>query len=353
MSAVIIYLLGERLDKAFRASEVKIPDRTKFPIGAMAGLFYAFYPSSIVFSSVLTCQHLASLLFYLSFLVLSGNKNKAWRFAACGLLIGFGQIIRPVAPPFLLAVFVFYILRVWTERNRDGEDGYTGYRDKARKTLAVFITLACYLSVTVLFSLILYREGLTDAPFASGDMRYKFIVGLDLNSNGGYSQEYADLFLGGGEEEKQEIFKNTIDKIIKSPIETILLFNRKINEIFVKPDSTMYYLTGLRMYDMEKSGDTESLEYKNYSNSDKIFKNADYLYCLVIYLFASTGLFALRRVNFPLSRILALTMLFYVGTHLLIEVQPRYRYEIMPALFIFAAYGVRRVFWDKLNRNPD
>jgi predicted tellurium resistance membrane protein TerC len=111
------------------------------------------------------------------------------------------------------------------------------------------------------------------------------------------------------------------------------------------------------MYGLEKSGNTSSGEYKNYANLDKIFKNMDYLYCLLIYLFASTGFFVFRRKNTRLLQLLALTVLFYVGIHLLIEVQPRYRYEVMPALFIFAAYGIHWICGIllngiKSNRNP-
>ncbi|MBU3104990.1 hypothetical protein [Clostridium gasigenes] len=78
---VIIYLTGKKMGSNKGAKIVS--------------LGYCFYISSIVSTSVLTNQHLATLLFYTGIYLLISNVNRKYKWILIGLSIGIRDIIRP------------------------------------------------------------------------------------------------------------------------------------------------------------------------------------------------------------------------------------------------------------------
>lgn len=80
--------------------------------GRMAGLLYALYIPSIVLSSLLTNQHIATFLFYLGFylLITKGLTHKyMWIFI--GIFLALGDIMRPLGAFVLIAVALYVFLQ--------------------------------------------------------------------------------------------------------------------------------------------------------------------------------------------------------------------------------------------------
>ncbi|AIK54899.1 hypothetical protein AOD68_27640 [Bacillus anthracis] len=78
----------------------------------MAGLLYALYIPSIVLSSLLTNQHIATFLFYLGFylLITKGLTHKyMWIFI--GIFLALGDIMRPLGAFVLIAVALYVFLQ--------------------------------------------------------------------------------------------------------------------------------------------------------------------------------------------------------------------------------------------------
>lgn len=73
----------------------------------ISSILYSIYISSIINSSVLTNQNLATLLFYLALYILIINIKHKW--ILVGITLGLGNIIRPEAPIILIAIFLFLI----------------------------------------------------------------------------------------------------------------------------------------------------------------------------------------------------------------------------------------------------
>ena len=87
--------------------------------GRIAGIIYAIYIPSIVMSSVLTNQHLATFLFYLGFYVLiNHDHSKKFIGVYVGILLSLGDIIRPLGSFILLAVGLFLFITQVLGRER-------------------------------------------------------------------------------------------------------------------------------------------------------------------------------------------------------------------------------------------
>ena len=82
--------------------------------GRMAGLLYALYIPSIVLTSLLTNQHIATFLFYLGFylLITKGLTHKyMWIFI--GVSLALGDIMRPLGAFVLIAVALYVFYKVY------------------------------------------------------------------------------------------------------------------------------------------------------------------------------------------------------------------------------------------------
>lgn len=81
--------------------------------GRMAAFLYAFYIPNILYSSVLTNQHLATFLFYAAFyLIIKRFAHNKFSWLYIGLLLSLGNLMRPLGPIIIVAVFIYFILQI-------------------------------------------------------------------------------------------------------------------------------------------------------------------------------------------------------------------------------------------------
>ncbi len=81
--------------------------------GRMAAFLYAFYIPNILYSSVLTNQHLATFLFYAAFyLIIKRFAHNKFSWLYIGLLLSLGNLMRPLGPIIIVGVFIYFILQI-------------------------------------------------------------------------------------------------------------------------------------------------------------------------------------------------------------------------------------------------
>ncbi|MEK1828687.1 hypothetical protein AAAC51_05420 [Priestia megaterium] len=80
--------------------------------GRMAAFLYAFYIPNILYSSVLTNQHLATFYFMqlLPYYKRFAHNKFSWLYI--GLLLSLGNLMRPLGPIIIVAVFIYFILQI-------------------------------------------------------------------------------------------------------------------------------------------------------------------------------------------------------------------------------------------------
>ena len=129
--------------------------------GRIAGVIYSLYIPSIIMSSVLTNQHLATFFFYLGFYILitKGLSHKyMWIFI--GIFLSLGDIIRPLGALILIAVTIYTFLQGILGKSKQS------VFHSIKKLVGIFIIF--YL-VHYIISYILISTGVTQYPLSNRD----------------------------------------------------------------------------------------------------------------------------------------------------------------------------------------
>ncbi|WP_198162717.1 ArnT family glycosyltransferase [Halobacillus mangrovi] len=290
--------------------------------GHLAGLIYTFYIPAIVMTSLLTNQILATLLFYIgAYLLVKRFEDKNWSWIAIGVLFALGHIIRPLGSFVLLAagifVFVVYLLR----NNRRNILINSG------KFLGVITT---YLLVLTIASQTLIISGISDYPLENRDPKWKFVVGLNHETRGTYSNEGSKTLSNLSWKERLAKEEEMIEERLSDPSRLPPLFHDKFSIMWGDRDASIMW---------SYQGDDEDFK-------DWLYKTDKFIY-LQFFIFGMIAIFGLiksAKGNLENKQQKALFfVLFIIGyamIHLLIEIQTRYRFVLMPGLITLQSYGV-------------
>ena len=339
---VVIYFIGRKFNDK---------------IGIFAALMYSLYPSQIVMTSVFTNQHLSTFLYLVAILIIQYklidesniNKNIIWS-TITGLIIGLANIIRPIAPPIILAIIFYFIFKLTKVINKHN----------IVKLIIILLIPLMHFIVGKVFYYGLYNYNLIDDVNASGDIRYKITVGLNSDSRGQYSNEIGNKFFNISENEKQQMFKQKIIENIKNPLILFNLIGEKMQILFSIPDSSYYWLTGQNKSELNSiiqnypDSEYEKQHLINIEEYEKIYNSLEICFNMIIYIFATIGLYLIYKSNKKeFIKLFVWIFLGYVGAHCFIEIQPRYRYFLMPIIIVFASYGIINTYdyiFNKYNR---
>ncbi|GGD10387.1 ArnT family glycosyltransferase [Pontibacillus salipaludis] len=293
-------------------------------VGRVAGVLYAIYIPAIVMTSVLTNQYLAT------FLILSGIYLLVERFEKgkiswlwIGILFALGHIIRPIGPLVILAVGIF-IMVVYVLK---GNNKFTS----SGKLLGI---LGTFFFVQMIISQAFIGAGITDYPLENRDPLWKFVVGLNHETTGTYSRKDARILSSLEGDAKEEKQKEMIEQRLSDKKEVFILAKDKFKLMWGDLDAAVNW----SLYGIE-APDTKPLLFKIEKAMFTIF-----------FLFGTVALFALFKfkeseVN-PGYLFLLLLIIGYAMIHLIIEIQTRYRFFIMPSLIIVQSYGIY-VIWQQ------
>ncbi|MDI4646000.1 ArnT family glycosyltransferase [Cohnella hashimotonis] len=309
-TAVILYFTGARL---FNET-----------CGRIASCFYAFYLPNILMCSVLTNQHLSVFLFFLGCSLMLKRRGSLLSWLWAGLAIGLGQLIRPIGVVYLSGIVLFALLEVW-KKLREGR------RRKAWRQAGMLLAMiGIYAVIQWAASTSLQNAGVTQQALSDGDKYWKFMVGLNAKTNGGWNIEdaqYANSFAFGEERHEAELLR--IKERLENKTEVLFLMGRKLALMWGSGDSSAYWsLDGTGRYQLERSL--------------SMAERPQYVVFCGFALFALLALWRAGMYRGPLLYILLL--LIYAGAHLAIEIQTRYRLDLMPAFMLLASYGVWQTY---------
>ena len=310
---LFIYKVGRRISDEKSARVVSI--------------LYMIFPFHMFLNSIMANHHLATLLMYLGILFLI-KKNKCFKdYVFGGILISFGNIIRPegIIVVFSLLVYEFFLL----DRNKIFDT-----------VVRVLSFLIIYLSIGYGASFLVIKSGVNPSGLQNKDPLWKFILGFNYNTCGYY--EDSDSQYQINRETEISIIK---ERALSDLPRTGRLMLCKIDRFWLQSD--------LNMETAQYNDKTFSLfgnDIKMGNILDMIISVNGYIYMFVFLMFL-LGIFVNRKrlSNEALFLLIMCVVTFFV--FLLIEIQPRYAYFIHISIFILASLGVKFVydFIGKLN----
>lgn len=260
-------------------------------------------------------QYLASMLYLLTFYLISNNK--LWSFGLAGLTLAIGWIIRPIGPVILIAIICYSLWFI--------------LKESPKKIIGKNILLVTICFSTIFAAGFLVRaSGLNPYGLANNDTEWKLISGLNYESNGTYSEELNKSLNGS---ESREINKATEKRVLAEQIHHLNEVNGW-GRLFIHKLAILW------------ARNAESIPFTGFGegHSPKAYWTAallGYLGSFLIVVFSWVGSFSLlKSKNDPMILLLVLTILGFTLAELIIEVQGRYRIELIPILSIIAGMGV-------------
>ncbi|MGZ0877470.1 glycosyltransferase family 39 protein [Priestia megaterium] len=282
--------------------------------GRIAGLLFALYIPNILFASVLTNQHIATFLFYLGFYILiSGKWKLSWLYV--GILFSLGNLMRPLGPIIIIAFIIYLFLSRFLSQNRE---------QKVKAFKYMVGVLATFYIVNTLISTIFVQSSVTNYPLGNRDPLWKFVLGLNHESVGSYSQEDVNSVMSKPVgEEREKVEKALISERIEDKSQLLALFAQKFYVMWGDKDASISWSLS---------------EYEGAQHTFIILERLVYIFSMLCGLIGLIYLTIKKQYDFPYSLFLLL-IIGYVVVHLLIEIQTRYRYFLMPSIMVFQAFG--------------
>lgn len=259
-------------------------------------------------------QYLGSLLFLITiYLVLI---NRFWSIGLSGLTLALGWIIRPIGPVIFIAV-ILYVLIFASDPKKSL---------KMAKTL--MLSLICFATLSGTGFLV-KSSGLNPYGLKNTDTEWKLIAGLNVESNGSYSAKL-DKYLN--QSSSRSINKQHEKEVLKDEI-------RRLNETHGWLKLMLVKLSTL----WARGTDLMSFTQFNVVHSARSTMLVSYEGFLIGYLitfFSWIGSIHLfKNVKNRKVQLLILPIIGFTVIELLIEVQGRYRIELLPLLAIVSGWG--------------
>lgn len=287
--------------------------------GRIAALLYTFYIPNIIYSSVLTNQYISTFLFLLGLYFLLGRElSGKYSWILVGLLIGLGNVFRPAGVLFILGIVVFVLLfKVYPFRKKES----LSFVKKLIGIVVTYILVQQFVSMSIIYS------GVSDLGLSSQDPYWKFVVGLNDETVGRYSRaddQFVSQFPLGEERKNAEL--ELIKERIEDKSNLVSLLYKKFKLFWGGTDASIYW-------------SLEGLEHPELNYYLTKFEQLSYL---VLMFFGVGTLFLLDRKN-TLASLFVILLGGYVVIHSLVEIQTRYRFDILPIIFILVGFGIHSI----------
>lgn len=294
-------------------------------------ILYVFYPGPYMLASVLTNQHIATFCLYLGilFFIRANGKSRPFLWVSlAGVSIAVGNVMRPIGVLVVIAFLCWEVYRMLSVPQKG--------RLKVLMILAVFCTV--YSIAYGGMDIAIKVSGINPEGLANNRPLWKFILGFSQSSAGGWNRADYERFVlppleGAIPAMKEELF----NRIRISPVEFIRLQWQKCEVLWAIPEESFW---GFGHMDMGRAlfGGLTVGQFIN------VILYIDRGICLCTFVLCFLGLLSLWKkktdgLNIPL--LLVLLVCAYAGVHIFIEVQTRYRYFLMPSIFLLAGCGLK------------
>lgn len=322
-------------------------------VGIVAFVLMAFYPSNIVFSLTPTNQHGAIFFLLIAILIFlhlqkavrhgTSIKKTAIYALGCGLFLFFSNCMHPSALLFVIAFTcagLCLALAAWKGGDRSGV--------KHAVSSVIFICVV-FVVCNQSFLLIGSRLGYIVTPEFDATTYAKILIGTNTESQGQWNADDIELsFLHPDADAAKQAFLNEMKQRLLDPVAMGKLLAYKPVRMWTADDwAPQYAMQGHEEY-IKNVGLAEELQPHDayYTQALQGALAMDKWFCIFIYVMAVAGACLCMRSSLSApTQIFMWCIMAWVGCHVFIEIQTRYRYAVMPLIMIFSAVSI--VFFAK------
>jgi hypothetical protein len=272
-------------------------------------IFYALSPVTLPLLPVLTNQHPANALFFGALTVIVYKSSYKHAVAAAALL-ALGNAFRPMGLIPLMSVLIAFLIK--------------------KKVKSAVIISAVYVLLSLLISELVIIGGINKNGLSNQFPEWKFVVGLNISTNGVYSgTDAADLFSYTDTAARSAASKTIIKERLLMWRQFPKLFSQKLRILFTADE----YIC----WSYKKLSDLKPYVFIGDLARGAITITLTVFFLSLIYSAAYTIKNKVREHINIFIIILLFIFVFYTGIHLIIEVQGRYRDFIIPVMLILSS----------------
>lgn len=276
-------------------------------IGLFSALIAVLFPPFIVYSGILTNQTISIFFLLLGIYFYLSKRG----FIGVGLMLGLAQIFRPIGTLFLVGIVLTLVFQFISDHRYN----FNAFKTLIIKNIKLFTS---YHLILILTSIILLKGNYSEhSLYHNASSNYKFLVGFNYTSKGGYSEEDSSLLFNTYDTTFEEYSKTLIKVRTEDKLKVLKLFEEKFKIMWSSSDASFYWADW-------------------YNNSFIVLTN--YMWVVILFL----GSFAsFRLINSTLKQhflLIPITLGLFIGVYFLIEIQSRYRYELYPLFIILSGY---------------
>lgn len=294
---------------------------------AAMSLLYAVYPAPLQLAGTLTNQHLSVFLLYLAvWLLVKEGELTFPRAVGAGALIALGNAIRPIGTVLVLALLLFGLLRCMLGQERPFLPRFVRWASAAVTYCAAFALITTAVVVS----------GINPTGLGNQLPSWKFLVGLNQDSNGSWNQaDYETYQVEPFDQSERAMQAKIQERLAVGPVDLGKLAVRKSAVMWGDYEDFYWGFSS-------KDSEGPAIGPVTWGQLQLLAVRLDKgIYLLVLALCLCALALRVRRGSGGGTPLL-LTVLFcgYYAVHLIIEIQSRYRYFIMPALFLLAGLAL-------------
>lgn len=235
-----------------------------------------------------------------------------------GVTLALGCIVRPIGPVVVAGIIVFGLLiKFWKQHNY-------------QSSLKILATLAIYFLLFSLAGWGIKASGINEYGLSNRDSEWKFVTGLNYDSNGAYSPDL-NRFIDPSKSRNE---MNNVEKAQVKRERTFLDQHHSWLRLFVNKTQLLW---------SSRTMATDSTNF-NLNHSQKTFDLVNYsayIGSIILIIFSWIGSLELFKTKFSDNLYLLLLPLMALAVvQLLIEVQGRYRIEFLPVIAIIGSLGL-------------
>lgn len=320
---VLVYLIAKRF----------MPEKAAMTAGAL----YAIYPAPVFLAGVLTNQHLSVFLLYSAVYLLLNKELTPLRALGAGTLIALGNAMRPIGVILMLAALLWLLFRA-------------AHRVDWRCALHGAYVAVSYFAVGAALSGIIVAAGINPEGLGNNQPMWKFVVGLNQDSNGSWNRADYEAFLSLPTQEGHEAMTEAVkERLSVGPAKLAGLGWRK-SAVMWAGNEDLYW--GFGHLDQDASAITFPVTL-SWNSMQLLLGSLDKGIYLLVFGLALFGLLLRLRSPERCGHSLGLVLLLcgYYAVHLIVEVQSRYRYFLMPCVFVLAGIAISRLLPER-ERTP-
>jgi len=250
-----------------------------------------------------------------------------------------GNAIRPIGVILMLAAVIWLLIRA-------------AHKADWKQVLHGAAVAFGFFAIGAALSALIVVNGINPEGLSNNQPMWKFVVGLNQDSNGSWNRADYETYLSLPTQEAHEAMTEAVkERISVGPVKLACLAWRK-SAVMWAGSEDLYW--GFGHLDQNAPSIAPSVPL-NWNSMQLLLGSVDKGIYLLAFGLALIGLISRLRKSEQCGRSLPLVLLLcgYYAVHLIVEVQSRYRYFLMPCVFLLAGIALSRLLPQTEQRDTD